>query len=254
MKTTKAIMKPGSAIAWMENRKSRTQRVIKPQPEEGMKWGGTIMESTSKKVKRGDCFFYTGDLPLVEKEMHIRCPYGRPGDRLQLLTQWAVPLGFDACKPSDLLGSKLSAGDIWTAFDGPKPDWCGKTWSPIYMPGWLREAMPHPEILSIEARRLQEITEAEAMEEGITRREFVRRDGTTRAGYKHDWSELGQLSRFAGGIFTRNDKRPLMEEDICLGSARMAYANLWDSINAKRGYPWESNPWVWNIKFQERHR
>jgi hypothetical protein len=25
---------------------------------------------------------------------------------------------------------------------------------------------------------------------------------------------------------------------------------LWNSINAKRGYPWESNPWVWVIKFK----
>jgi hypothetical protein len=25
---------------------------------------------------------------------------------------------------------------------------------------------------------------------------------------------------------------------------------LWDSINAKRGYSWESNPWVWCISFK----
>jgi len=24
---------------------------------------------------------------------------------------------------------------------------------------------------------------------------------------------------------------------------------LWDSINAKRGYPWDSNPWVWVVEF-----
>jgi hypothetical protein len=28
-----------------------------------------------------------------------------------------------------------------------------------------------------------------------------------------------------------------------------AYVRLWDQINAKRGYPWESNPWVWVISF-----
>jgi len=26
--------------------------------------------------------------------------------------------------------------------------------------------------------------------------------------------------------------------------------SLWDSINAKRGYLWESNPWVWAITFE----
>jgi hypothetical protein len=25
---------------------------------------------------------------------------------------------------------------------------------------------------------------------------------------------------------------------------------LWDSINAKRGYGWDVNPWVWVIEFE----
>jgi len=29
-----------------------------------------------------------------------------------------------------------------------------------------------------------------------------------------------------------------------------AYKALWDSINAMRGYSWESNPWVWVIEFK----
>lgn len=28
------------------------------------------------------------------------------------------------------------------------------------------------------------------------------------------------------------------------------FANLWDSINAKRGHSWESNPWVWVVEFK----
>lgn len=31
---------------------------------------------------------------------------------------------------------------------------------------------------------------------------------------------------------------------------RECFINLWDSINAKRGYSWESNPWVWVISFE----
>lgn len=30
-----------------------------------------------------------------------------------------------------------------------------------------------------------------------------------------------------------------------------AYRDLWDSINAKRGHPWASNPWVWVVEFSE---
>lgn len=28
------------------------------------------------------------------------------------------------------------------------------------------------------------------------------------------------------------------------------WADLWDSINAKRGYGWDSNPWVWVVEFK----
>lgn len=29
-----------------------------------------------------------------------------------------------------------------------------------------------------------------------------------------------------------------------------AYKTLWDMINAKRGYSWKSNPWVWVVEFR----
>lgn len=33
-------------------------------------------------------------------------------------------------------------------------------------------------------------------------------------------------------------------------SARYAFGQLWNSINAKRGYDWDSNPWVWVVEFR----
>ena len=35
-----------------------------------------------------------------------------------------------------------------------------------------------------------------------------------------------------------------------LNSYREGFRRLWDSINAKRGYSWESNPWVWVVTFE----
>ena len=32
---------------------------------------------------------------------------------------------------------------------------------------------------------------------------------------------------------------------------KSAFAGLWDSLNAKRGYGWESNPWVWVYEFEK---
>jgi len=31
---------------------------------------------------------------------------------------------------------------------------------------------------------------------------------------------------------------------------RQAFIEVWDSLNAKRGHPWASNPWVWVISFK----
>ena len=43
---------------------------------------------------------------------------------------------------------------------------------------------------------------------------------------------------------------PIDEEHDVLGS----FIDLWDSINAKRGYSWESNPWVWVVEFSKVER
>lgn len=34
-------------------------------------------------------------------------------------------------------------------------------------------------------------------------------------------------------------------------TAREVFAELWDSLNAKRGYGWDENPWVWVIEFEQ---
>lgn len=31
---------------------------------------------------------------------------------------------------------------------------------------------------------------------------------------------------------------------------RLAYRYLWDSLNAKRGFGWNKNPWVWVLEFK----
>ena len=33
-------------------------------------------------------------------------------------------------------------------------------------------------------------------------------------------------------------------------SLRETFSLLWDSLNAKRGYPWAANPFVWRIEFR----
>lgn len=100
--------------------------------------------------------------------------------------------------------------------DGSCGDRCGK-WKPsIHMPKeaariWL-------EVTDVRVERLQEITEEAARAEGITRVE----DGKWESEFRLGWFD-----------------RPIK-----------AFRALWDSLNAKRGYGWETNPWVWVIEFE----
>ncbi len=80
------------------------------------------------------------------------------------------------------------------------PEWHG--WqSPLFCPHWASRILL--EITEIRVERLQEITVADALDEGIP-----------------------------NGV-------PWIE-----------FSKLWNSLNAKRGYGWETNPWVWVISFK----
>ena len=36
---------------------------------------------------------------------------------------------------------------------------------------------------------------------------------------------------------------------VCLGNPVIAFSYLWNSINEKRGFGWDVNPWVWVYRF-----
>jgi hypothetical protein len=38
------------------------------------------------------------------------------------------------------------------------------------------------------------------------------------------------------------------------GDAIASFASLWDRINAKRGFGWDANPWVWVVQFRKLGR
>jgi hypothetical protein len=39
-----------------------------------------------------------------------------------------------------------------------------------------------------------------------------------------------------------------------LEDPRWDFQHLWDEINAKRGFPWKDNPWVWVFTFELTER
>jgi hypothetical protein len=80
----------------------------------------------------------------------------------------------------------------------------------IFMPRWASRLAL--EVVAVRAERLNSMTQEDAVDEGCE----------------------GHHGK-NGGMFVN----PLE-----------AYAALWDSLNAKRGFSWESNPWVWVVEFR----
>jgi hypothetical protein len=79
------------------------------------------------------------------------------------------------------------------------------------------------EVVGIRVERVQDISASDALAEGIERSQRVK-----------------------GMAVIKNDD--LGGYDVV--KPVYAFYRLWDSINAKRGYSWESNPWVWVIEFK----
>lgn len=123
---------------------------------------------------------------------------------------------------------KASDGDEnWQydeVFDGDGVDRLMSWRSPIAMPRWASRLLL--EIVDVRVERLQDISEADAIAEGI--------------------AEYGPFGEYRG---SKKQRKNCMQYNA-YSDARRAYQCVWDSINAKRGYEWASNPWVGVIDFK----
>ena len=116
-------------------------------------------------------------------------------------------------------------GGIWYRADNDEWLQDHESWrTPLFMPRWASRITL--EITGLRVERLQDITQRDAVNEGVI---------------------------FMGGMFDEADQAPWcpsLKDQEPMASPRDAYGRLWDSLNAKRGYAWESNPWVWVIEFK----
>lgn len=151
-----------------------------------------------------------------------RCPYGKPGD---LLWVRETHQRYDRRTESRMVlaGVQYRADDSWEcsgkAADLPNDG----RWRPsIHMFRWASRLTLRVESVGVE--RVQEISAEEAKAEGIER-----------VSDEYNLWKHYQNPRFNDG----NGCDP-----------RTSFKSLWDSINAARGYGWESNPWVWRVGFK----
>jgi hypothetical protein len=186
--------------ALLAGTKTQTRRVVKPQPREG----NDITSGRGELAwQTGVGHFIVSTLPKAPKLFVERCPYGRPGDRLWVReTFTAFDVGFVTYRAdfnSDPAEDRAH-GIVWTPS--------------IHMPRWASRILL--EIVSVRVERLQDISEADAMAEGIT----VPNCGC-------GWG---------------------LDGDLLSGTASGAYMLLWESINGHGS--WDANPWVWVVEFK----
>jgi len=205
---------PSMVMAILERRKRNTRRIVNR-----LRGFGKITEfgpSTTPgydwefRDRRG-CRNSIDNRSLVEKY----CPYGKVGDLL-----WVRECHVETSIPGDCVyyaGFTDRRGDFWASISR---DPRGVRWRPsIHMP--RRYARILLRIAQIRAERLQDITEEDAFAEGID----TEGDAYVRAEH----------ARLGG---------------IAVVPAIAAFADLWDRINADRGYPWERNDLIWVITFE----
>ncbi len=145
----------------------------------------------------------------------IRCRYGSAGTVLWMRETWRTGQGLDNLPPR--LSGEGSPyqykADMATIRedDVTKHSPWGK-WRPsIHMPRWACRLFL--KVKDIRVERVQDITEEDAEAEGAQEMHL---------------DDLGQTWK----------------------THRRGFQTLWDTINAKRGYLWDTNPWVWRIEFE----
>lgn len=145
------------------------------------------------------------------------CPYGEVGDLLYVRETWRTESRRDDQKPSEIPTSALVSFDADYTCE-PNDGCRGKTRVSIHMPRWASRLTL--EITGVRIERLNDISEADALAEGIM---FVEPTMDDDAEYQFEEG---------GDIFS---------------SAVEAYRYLWAKINGPDS--WDANPWVWAVSF-----
>ena len=144
----------------------------------------------------------------------IGYPYGQPGDRLWVRETWRTDASLDDKAPRTFNGWPVqysADGEVLRhgAFYGNTK---GKKRPSLFMPRWASRLLL--EVVSVRVERLQAISEADALAEGVNP------------------SAAESFARVAGVT------RP----------AGLAYRDLWEKINGAGS--WDANPWVWCVEFR----
>jgi hypothetical protein len=220
--------------ALLDGSKSQTRRVVKPMRGFQSQW--LTAETINSSPRLYTCYAHEGSFGAQMEHPKggplgwVGCPYGETGDRLWVRETFCLEsnrMTDDDAGPPHNDGRPVKRfGDddfYWSQphykASDPEPelwyedmDGPGCRWTPsIHMPRWVSRITL--EITAVRVERLRDISVEDAEAEGC--------------------------------------KAPL-ERVMQMGCAASPslYRELWDSLNAARGYGWDVNPWVWVVEFK----
>lgn len=179
--------------AILDGRKSQTRRIIKPQPD---------------AVLDGEPYWHIGGYRTrVGSKNPFFCPYGQPGDRLwvrETCRAEELPSGLDGVR---YLADEVfipienteDASDAWISLAAygqrlsghPK---CRKV-PAIHMPRWASRITL--EITGIRVERLQDISDADALDEGIYPVSTGIYPGAAKAEFRKLWESINSPGSWA---------------------------------------------------------
>lgn len=215
--------------AILDGRKTQTRRKVKGRFEQNGErwthWRGNKGDTNARLEVRSNA--ETGE-EISREETHLPfaewaptlAPHGQPGDRLWVRETWQqiADLGIDRrtfVTPIEGEGRLLYAATL----DEEEPP----KWRPsIHMPRWASRLLL--EITAVRVERLQEISEEDALAEGIDVR-------------------LGLLGESVFWDYFEGETR----SPVNFGAID-SFWSLWESINGAGS--WDANPWVWVYEFK----
>lgn len=175
--------------------------------------------------------------PKQEEIIEVKCPYGKPRDILWVRENFYTASNWDHWKPSQLksLGVdvyfKADIGDYTIS----RPLSRGKMRPNIFLP--FDYARIFLKIKDIRVERLNTISDADAIAEGIGRETWALNENVTIYTNYIAGKDFYSFSTY-GWNFDKESH----------SAAVASYCSLWELINGDGS--WNSNPWVWVIEFE----
>lgn len=209
MKEYPIIFSPVMVKAILSGDKTQTRRIVKRKQKDC-------------QAQADDRGYRTTNVPFEDWHgAEVKSPYGGSGDKLWVRETWKPKYIKGRLEPFKLIYPKvhpwfyLADGDETKGYGSWKPS--------IHMPRVAARIIL--DVVDVRIERLQDITNADCLKEGIGRHVPVPGDGPT--------IYTNYEGKNAGVLYT----------------PKASFLSLWESINGPDS--WDLNPWVWVVEFSK---